>query len=112
MKPTKNLPMHGRVNDRQPFSDSPLHIGRPNIGSKEAFLKYVGDIFDRPWLTNNGPLLQEFEHRVADHLGVKHCVAICNGTVALEIAIRAIGLKGKVIVPSYTSIGRDPCSLG
>lgn len=104
MKPTKNLPMHGRVNDRQPFSDSPLHVGRPNIGSKEAFLKYVGDIFDRRWLTNNGPLLQEFEHRVADHLGVKHCVAICNGTVALEIAIRALGLKGEVIVPSYTFI--------
>lgn len=104
MKPTKNLPMHGRTNDCQPFSDSPLHVGRPNIGSKEAFLKYVGDVFDRRWLTNNGPLVQEFEHRVADHLGVKHCVAICNGTVALEIAIRALGLKGEVIVPSYTFI--------
>ena len=37
-------------------------------------------------------------------LGVKHCVAMCNGTVALEIAIRAIGLTGEVIVPSFTFV--------
>ncbi len=37
-------------------------------------------------------------------MGVKHCVAMCNGTIALEIAIRALELKGEVIVPSYTFI--------
>ena len=48
--------------------------------------------------------MQEFEHRVADQLGVKHCVAMCNGTIALEIAIRALGLTGEVIVPSWTFV--------
>ncbi len=49
-------------------------------------------------------MVQEFESKVARSHGVKHCVAMCNGTVALEIAIRALGLTGEVIVPSYTFI--------
>ena len=87
-----------------PVFAEPLHVGRPNIGSREEFLGYVNDIFDRGWLTNNGPMVQEFERRVADFIGVKHCVAMCNGTIALEIATRALGLKGEVIMPSYTFI--------
>lgn len=81
-----------------------IHVGRPNIGERDAFLKLVGDIFDRRWLSNNGPLVQDFERRVASYLEVKHCVAMCNGTIALEIAIRALGLTGEVVVPSYTFI--------
>jgi dTDP-4-amino-4,6-dideoxygalactose transaminase len=92
------------INGAPPAFEEPLHVGRPNIGSREAFLKYAEEIFDRRWLSNNGPLVQEFERRVADYHGVKHCVAMCNGTVALEIAIRALGLEGEVIVPSYTFI--------
>jgi len=104
MKPTRTTPQDIVVNSDQPLFEQPLHVGRPNIGNREAFLKYVGDIFDRRWLTNNGPLVQELEKRIEAYLGVKHCVAMCNGTVALEIAIRALGLKGEVIVPSYTFI--------
>ncbi|MEJ1341020.1 MAG: DegT/DnrJ/EryC1/StrS family aminotransferase [Candidatus Sedimenticola sp. (ex Thyasira tokunagai)] len=92
------------INGAAPAFRHPLHVGRPNIGNKEDFLKYVDEIFDRRWLSNNGPLVQEFEHKVAEYHGVKHCLAICNGTVALEIAIRALGLEGEVIIPSYTFI--------
>jgi dTDP-4-amino-4,6-dideoxygalactose transaminase len=81
-----------------------IHVGRPNIGDRESFLRLVGEMFDRRWLSNNGPIVQEFERRVADYLGVRHCVAMCNGTIALEIAIRALGLEGEVIVPSYTFV--------
>jgi len=92
------------INGAAPAFAEPLHVGCPNIGSREAFLKYVNDIFDRRWLSNDGPMVRKLEQRIADHLGVKHCVAMCNGTVALEIAIRALGLEGEVIVPSYTFI--------
>lgn len=95
---------HLAIFGASPAFVEPLHVGRPNMGSREAFLAYVNEIFDRRWLSNNGPLVQEFERRVADFLGVKHCVAMCNGTIALEIAIRALELKGEVIVPSYTFI--------
>ena len=92
------------INGAKPAYTQPLCVGRPNIGSREAFLKYAEDIFDRQQLTNNGPLVQEFEQRVADYLGVGNCVAMCSGTVALEIAIRALGLEGEVIIPSFTFI--------
>jgi dTDP-4-amino-4,6-dideoxygalactose transaminase len=84
--------------------EEPLHVGRPNIGNREKFEARMGDILDRRWLTNGGRYVQEFERRVAEYVGVKHCIAICNATVALEIAIRALGMKGEVIVPSFTFI--------
>lgn len=92
------------INGAQPAFADPIHVGRPNIGDREAFMHLVNDMFDRRWLSNNGPLVERFEKQIADLLGVKHCVAMCNGTVALEIAIRAVGLSGEVIVPSYSFI--------
>lgn len=81
-----------------------LHVGRPNIGNRERFLERTGQMLDRLWLTNNGPLVQQFERRIAEYIGVKHCICVCNATVGLELAIRAIGLRGEVIVPSYTFV--------
>ena len=92
------------INGASPAFEQQLHVGRPNIGSREVFMKYVDDIFERRWLSNDGPMVHQLEQRVAEFHGVKHCVAMCNGTVALEIAIRALGLEGEVIVPSYTFI--------
>lgn len=92
------------INGAPPAFEEPLHVGRPNIGNREAFLARVGQVLDNQWLTNNGPMVQEFEQRIAARLGVKHCVAMCNGTIALEIAIRALGMSGEVIVPSWTFV--------
>lgn len=92
------------INGAAPAFAESLHVGRPNIGDRKAFLQQVEALLDRRWFTNNGPVTQEFETRIANYLGVKHCIAMCNGTVALEIAIRALGLQGEVIVPSWTFI--------
>lgn len=81
-----------------------IHVGRPNTGDRQSFLNRVNEILDRNWLTNNGPVVQEFEQKLAQYLGVRHVMAMCNGTVALEIAIRALELEGEVILPSYTFI--------
>ena len=92
------------INGAPPAFAEPLHVGRPNIGDRRGFLARVGQILDSHWLTNDGPMVREFERRIAEHLAVKHCVAMCNGTIALEIAIRALGLEGEVIIPSWTFI--------
>lgn len=92
------------INSAPPAIKQVLHVGRPNMGNKAAFMAYVEQIFDNQWLTNNGPLVQQLEQRIADYHQVKHCVAMCNGTIALEIAIRALELTGEVILPSYTFI--------
>ena len=92
------------INGAPPAFAQAVHVGRPNIGNRDTFLQRVNQILDNQWLTNNGPMVQEFEQRIAAHLGVKHCIAMCNGTIALEIAIRALGLEGEVIIPSWTFV--------
>src|SRR5688572_16823983 len=81
-----------------------LHVGRPNIGDRARLMERINEVLDRRWLTNNGPLVQELEQKVAEFHGVRHCVAVCNATVGLEIVARAAGLSGEVIVPSLTFI--------
>jgi dTDP-4-amino-4,6-dideoxygalactose transaminase len=85
-----------------PLFKEPLHVGRPNIGNRERLLERIEDLLDRRWLTNDGPYLQEFEQKIAQTVGVKYCVAMCNGTIALEILLRALGITSEVIVPSFT----------
>lgn len=97
------------IDDLAVFSGKPafgekLHVGRPNIGDRNDLVERLNDILDRRWLTNSGKYVQEFESRLAGMLGVRHCIAMCNATVALEITTRALGLKGEVIVPSFTFI--------
>ncbi len=101
--------MEKKITDLAYFGGKPsfkdkLHVGRPNIGDRRKFEERVNDILDRKWLTNGGKYVQEFERQIEGFLDVKHCIAICNATVALEIAIRALGMKGEVIIPSFTFI--------
>lgn len=88
----------------EPAFDATLHVGRPNIGDRDRLLARINAMLDRRWLSNGGPFAQELEEKLAHFLGVKHCIVMCNATVALEIAIRALGLTGEVILPSYTFI--------
>jgi dTDP-4-amino-4,6-dideoxygalactose transaminase len=101
--------MKEKVDDLAVFGGIPafqedLHVGRPNIGNREQLLARINDLLDRKWLSNDGPYVKEFEKQVAKTADVKHCIAMCNGAIALEIAIRALGFSGEVIVPSFTFI--------
>jgi len=103
------------INQLAIFSGNPifvekLYVGRPNIGNRESFMSRINDIFDRRWFTNNGQYVQELERKLAEFIGVKHCIAMCNATIALEIVIRGLGLTGEVIVPSFTFVA-TPHSL-
>jgi dTDP-4-amino-4,6-dideoxygalactose transaminase len=88
----------------RPAFASKLYVGQPNIGRRDRLLARLNDLLDRRWLSNDGPYVQEFEDALASRLGVRHCVALANATIGLEIAIRAAGLSGEVIVPSFTFI--------
>jgi dTDP-4-amino-4,6-dideoxygalactose transaminase len=88
----------------EPIFAEPLHVGRPNIGDREQFLARINDMLDRRWLTNNGQYVRAFEQRIAELVGVKHCIATCNATIGLEIALRALGLEGEVIIPAFTFV--------
>ena len=88
----------------KPAFAEPLHVGRPNLGDREKLLQRLNDVLDRRWVTNAGRYVREFEAAIAETVGVRHCIAMCNATVALEILIRAAELSGEVIVPSFTFI--------
>jgi dTDP-4-amino-4,6-dideoxygalactose transaminase len=87
-----------------PCFERMLHVVHASTLQKERFLSLLNGIFDRGYFTNDGPLVQELEQRIADRLGARHCIAICNGTIALQIAVRAMGMRDEVIVPSFTFI--------
>lgn len=88
----------------QPAFDRQIHVGRPNIGDRSRIISRLNEILDSGWLTNHGPMVTEFEKRLADYLGVKNCISVTNGTIALEIAIKALELRGEIIVPSFTFV--------
>ena len=85
------------------FNDK-LHVGRPNIGDRVTLKRRVDEALDRKWLTNTGPIVTEFERAICDFIGTKYCIATCNATLGLQVASRAMGLGGEVIVPSFTFV--------
>src|SRR5512146_1594009 len=109
MKPSKKTPRrktHPQLalfGCRPAFTET-LHVGRPNIGDRARFLSRLNDILDRRWLTNRGEYVVELERRICELVGVRNCVLVCNGTVGLELLIRALGLRGEVIIPAFTFV--------
>ncbi len=101
--------MKSHVSDFAVFGGEPafatsLHVGRPNVGRRTRLFDRLNDLLDRRWLSNDGPYVQELEASLASRLGARHAVAVANGTVGLDIAVRAAGLTGEVIVPSFTFV--------
>jgi dTDP-4-amino-4,6-dideoxygalactose transaminase len=104
MSASKRSPADLALLGGTPAFTEPLHVGRPNLGDREAFLARIHDILDRRWFTNNGPDVQEFERRIAAFTGTRHCIAVCNATIGLELVTRALGMDGEVIVPAFTFV--------
>lgn len=100
----KSSPSELAIFGAPPAFQEKLHVGRPNVGDRDRLLGRIEEVLDSRWLTNDGPYVRELEERIADFVGVEHCVATCNATVGLEVLARAAGLSGEVIVPSLTFI--------
>lgn len=81
-----------------------IPITKPFQPPEEEYFDLVRSAFKRNWLTNNGPLLNELEWRLKDYLGVKHGIVVSNGTIALQIAIKALGMTGKVLTTPFSYI--------
>lgn len=81
-----------------------INVAKTYLPDKEKYKKYIDEIYENCWVTNNGTLVQKLEKRLAEYLGVKNIVLVSNGTVALEIAYRTLGLKGFVITTPFSFV--------
>lgn len=88
----------------RPLFEQPLITGRPLPIDEELYLQKIKSIFQRQQLTNQGPLVEELESKIASYLKVKHCVLTSSGTTGLILAIRALNIKGTLVCPSFTFI--------
>jgi dTDP-4-amino-4,6-dideoxygalactose transaminase len=88
----------------RPAFAEPLHVGRPNIGDRNSLLRRLDEMLDLKWLTNDGKFVRELESRVAELVQAPHAVAFCNATLALELVLDALDVKGEVILPSFTFV--------
>lgn len=71
-----------------------IPVTKPYLPSREKLDRYIDGIYERQWLTNNGPLVQELTQRLEAYLGVENLLLVSNGTLALQIAYRALGISG------------------
>ena len=81
------------INVTKPFS--------PPLDEVQAYLK---DIWERNWFTNNGPLVNELELKLKEYLDLKYFLFLTNGTIAIQLAIKALGLNGKIITTPFSYI--------
>lgn len=71
-----------------------IPVTKPYLPSRDKLDRYIDGIYERQWLTNNGPLVQELTQRLEKYLGVENLLLVSNGTLALQIAYRALGISG------------------
>lgn len=71
-----------------------IPVTKPYLPSREKLDRYIDGIYERAWLTNNGELVQQLTKRLEEYLGVENLLLVANGTLALQIAYRALGITG------------------
>ena len=81
-----------------------INVTKAFLPSLKEYTQYLEGIWDRGHLTNHGPLVNELEDKLKSYLGVKHFYFINNGTVALQVAIKALDLKGEVITTPFSYV--------
>lgn len=81
-----------------------INVTKTYLPNKEKYKSYIDEIYASGQITNNGQMVQRLEKRLAEYLGVKNIVLVANGTVALEIAFRTLGLKGFAITTPFSFV--------
>lgn len=86
------------------MSDKPIYVTQPSLAPLEEYVELLKGVWGSGILTHNGPLVQQFEKELATKLGIQNFVTVTNGTVALQMAIKALELKGEIITTPFTWI--------
>lgn len=79
-----------------------IQVTKSFLPDIEQYKKYIDGIWDRGWLTNNGPLVKQLEIELQSFLSVKNLLFVGNGTIAIQIAIKALELEGEIITTPFS----------
>jgi len=81
-----------------------INITKPFLPPFDEYKEYLEGIWERAWLTNNGPLVNDLEIKLKNYLGIQHLLFLSNGTIALQIAIKALLLSGEIITTPFSYV--------
>lgn len=81
-----------------------IPITKPFLPPIEEYEAYINRIWERNWLTNDGPFVNELEEKLKDRFGTAHVLYVNNGTMALQFAIKALGLEGEIITTPFSYV--------
>ena len=81
-----------------------IPVTKPFLPPKEEYEALISEIWETGWLTNMGPLANELEEKLKKHLNVQNLLFLTNGTIALQMAIKALNLKGEIITTPFSFV--------
>ena len=79
-----------------------INVTKTFLPDQEQYIAYVRQIWERGYVTNNGPLLQQLEAQLKDYLEIDDLYFCTNGTIVLQIAIKALELTGEIITTPFS----------
>ena len=81
-----------------------IPVTKPYLPERTRLDAYIDRIYESCWLTNNGQLVQELTERLKEYLGVEHLLLVSNGTLALQVAYRALEITGTALTTPFTFV--------
>ncbi|MFW5700185.1 MAG: DegT/DnrJ/EryC1/StrS family aminotransferase [Cyclobacteriaceae bacterium] len=86
------------------MGSKPIYVTQPSLAPLDEYVELLKGVWKRGILTHNGPLVQQFEKEIASKLNLPNFVAVANGTIAIQMAIKALELQGEIITTPFTWI--------
>jgi hypothetical protein len=84
------------------MKNNPIFVTQPSIAPLEEFTELLKEIWHNGILTHNGPFVQRLEKEISEKLGLEHFISVANGTIAIQMAIKALEIKGEIITTPFT----------
>lgn len=81
-----------------------INVTKTFLPPMDEYIEYLNEIWKTNWVTNQGPLVEKLEQQLKEYLGVRNLLLVSNGTIALQIAIKALDLKGEIITTPYSYV--------
>jgi len=88
-----------------------INVTKTYLPPLEEYQQYLNRIWEAGWVTNNGQFVKELEQKLKSYLGVKHLFLVANGTMGLQIALKALDLKGEIITTPLSFVATTSCMV-